>query len=290
LLLFDLRREGHLVLVTVDVLNLKFLERNSMKKRILAAAVVATFGAGFACADDVKPADVPAPAAPIAVTDASTPDNVVTYNIAVASDYRYRGISQTRLDPALQGGADYTNNPTGFYLGTWLSSIKWISDAGGSDNVEWDMYGGKRGDLIKDKLSYDVGVLSYVYPSNDLHPSANTTELYGQLGFGPSFYAKYSFAVSNLFGFANSKNSGYLDLGANIDVGNGFTINLHGGHQTVENNSASSYTDWKAGVTKDFGVVSGALAVIGTNTNNYVAPNGTNLGKTSLVLLVTKTF
>jgi len=37
-------------------------------------------------------------------------------------------------------------------------------------------------------------------------------------------------------------------------------------------------------------VVSGALAVIGTNTNNYVAPNGTNLGKTSLVLLVTKTF
>ncbi|MFI4939833.1 MAG: TorF family putative porin [Burkholderiales bacterium] len=254
-----------------------------MKKLILAAAIATTFCAGLARADDVKPSDAPATAAP-------TPDNVVAYNVGVASDYRYRGISQTRLDPALQGGVDYTNNPTGYYLGTWLSSIKWITDVGGSDDVEWDLYGGKRGDIIKDKLSYDVGVLSYVYPSNELHPNANTTEIYGQLGYGPSYYAKYSYSVTNLFGFVDSKKSGYLDIGANIDVGNGFTINLHGGRQTVKNNSDFSYTDWKAGVTKDFGVVSGALAVISTNTSHYTAPNGDNLGKTALVLVVTKTF
>jgi len=113
------------------------------------------------------------------------PANELTFNLGAASDYRYRGISQSNLKPALQGGADYTNNPTGLYAGTWLSTIKWINDAGGDDNVEWDLYAGKRGDLATD-LSYDVGVLSYVYPGNKLGNvsglvDANTTELYGQL-------------------------------------------------------------------------------------------------------------
>jgi len=268
-------------------------EDSAMKKLLLAAAIATTFCAGFARADDTKPADTAAPAADAAkpADAAPTPDNVVTYNASIVSDYRYRGISQSRLDPAIQGGADYTNNPTGFYLGTWLSSIEWISDDGGSDDVEWDLYGGKRGDIIKDTLSYDVGVLSYVYPSNQLPTSANTTELYGQLSYGPA-YIKYSWALTNLFGFADSKNSGYTDIGANFDVGNGFTINLHAGHQTVQNNSGFSYSDWKVGVTKDFGVVTGALALIGTNTTAvyYPSPSGENLGKTALVLSVAKTF
>lgn len=243
-----------------------------MKKSILAAAVAAAFAGNLAHADDQKP------------------DNEVSFNASIVSDYRYRGISQTRLDPALQGGADYTNNPTGLYAGTWLSTIKWIKDSGGSDSVEWDLYAGKRGEIVKD-ISYDVGVLSYVYPSNGLPTSANTTELYGQLGYGPA-YVKYSYSLTDLFGFADSKGSGYLDIGANVDVTNGFTINLHAGHQTVANLSAASYTDWKVGVTKDFGLISGALAVIGTNSNYYVgpAPDSKNLGKTSLLLTLSKTF
>lgn len=248
-----------------------------MKKLILASAVMAAFVGSIAQAED------------------KVPDNQVTFNASVVTDYRYRGISQSRLDPALQGGADYTNNPTGFYLGTWLSTIHWIKDAGGSGNVEWDVYGGKRGEIVKD-LSYDVGVLSYIYPSNDLGSlsglsNANTTEIYGQLGYGPG-YIKYSHSVTNLFGTPDSKNSGYLDVGANVDVSNGYTLNLHAGHQTVKNNSGLSYTDWKVGVTKDFGIVSGSLAVIGTDTDAYTgpAPDRKNLGKNGLVLSVSKTF
>ncbi|MBV8636120.1 MAG: hypothetical protein JO002_16625 [Burkholderiaceae bacterium] len=243
-----------------------------MKKIILATALLSVFSAGSAFAEESKP------------------DNEVTYNASIVSDYRYRGISQTRLEPAVQGGADYTNNPTGLYAGTWLSTIKWIADAGGSGDVEWDIYAGKRGDITKD-VSYDVGVLSYVYPSNHLHPSADTTEIYGQLSYGP-VYAKYSYAVTNLFGNADSKGSGYFDIGGNFDVTNGYTINVHVGHQTVANSSNLSYTDWKLGVTKDFGVVTGALAVIGTDTSNYIgpAPDYKNLGKTSLVLSISKTF
>ncbi len=237
-----------------------------MKKMILAAAIIAAFGGSIAQAEEV---------------------NSVSFNASVVSDYRYRGISQTRLKPALQGGVDYTHNPSGFYAGAWLSTIKWIEDGGGDGNIELDVYGGKRGEIVKD-VSYDVGVLRYIYPSDKLAVNADTTEIYGQLGYGPA-YIKYSHATTNLFGVADSERSGYLDIGANLDVGNGFVLNLHAGHQKVKNNSASSYTDWKAGVTKDFGVVTGSLAVIGTDIDVF-APNGKNLGKNGLVLTVGKTF
>ena len=93
------------------------------------------------------------------------PDNEISYNAALTTDYRYRGLSQSRLDPALQGGADFVNNPTGLYVGTWLSTIKWTKDLGGDGNVEWDIYGGKKGQITED-VSYDVGGLYYFYPSN----------------------------------------------------------------------------------------------------------------------------
>ena len=64
--------------------------------------------------------------------------------MGVVTDYRYRGISQSRLKPALQGGVDFAHK-SGFYLGTWASTIKWIKDAGGDAPVELDLYGGYKG-------------------------------------------------------------------------------------------------------------------------------------------------
>jgi uncharacterized protein (TIGR02001 family) len=253
-----------------------------MKKLVLAAAVTAAFVGSVARAEDKKP------------------DNEVAFNVGVVSDYRYRGISQTRLNPALQGGVDYTHNPTGFYAGTWLSTIQWIKDipGAGSTPLEWDIYLGKRGDVTKD-ITYDVGILQYAYLNNKLgnvagFANANTTEIYGQLGYGPA-YIKYSHSLTNTFGNANSKNSNYIDVGANVDLPVwGLQLNLHAGHQTIKNSSPSaSYTDWKVGLTKDFGVVSASLAYIDTNASStvYASPaNGKNLGKGTVVLSVLKTF
>jgi uncharacterized protein (TIGR02001 family) len=218
----------------------------------------------------------------------ATPDNTVTYNIAVASDYRYRGLTQTRFEPALQGGADYTNNPTGLYAGVWASTIKWIDDVGGDAKVEIDLYGGKRGEIAPG-VSYDVGGLYYLYPSNGLTPSANTFEIYGQVGYGPG-YIKYSHATTNLFGTPDSKGSGYLDIGANIELATGLTLNLHAGRQRIAHYSEFSYNDYKIGVTKDFGVVTVALAAIKANTDVFLTPAGKNMGKSGAVLTVSKTF
>jgi len=222
--------------------------------------------------------------------EAAAPEHQISYNAALTSEYRYRGLSQSRLDPALQGGADYTHNPSGFYAGTWLSTIKWTKDLGGDGDVEVDLYAGKRGQITPE-ISYDVGGLYYWYPSNDLNPNANTFELYGQVGYGPA-YIKYSHSTTNLFGTPNSKQSGYLDLGANVPltVMEGLVLNLHVGRQRVENNSQFSYTDYKVGLTKDLGFASVSLAWVKANTEAYVSPSGRNLGKSAAVVSVSKTF
>ncbi len=252
-----------------------------MKKLILVSAMAAVFATAFAQTPEAKPEAKP---------EEKKPDNELSINVGLASEYRYRGISQSRMEPAVSAGADFVNNPTGFYIGTWVSSIHWIKDAGGKGSAEIDVYGGKKGTIYKD-LGYDVGVLTYIYPSNHLSTSADTTEVYGKLTYGPA-YVKYSDAVTNLFGFANSKNSGYLDLGADIDVGGGYTLNLHAGRQTVRHFSAASYDDFKVGLSKQYFGVDFSLAAIGTNASKtvYIAPNNKPTGTTKLVLTATKTF
>ena len=215
----------------------------------------------------------------------------VAFNVAAFSDYRYRGISQTRLKPALQGGVDYSNGPV--YLGAWASNIKWIKDFGGDANIEIDLYGGFKGELSKE-LTYDIGVLAYQYPSNKLSPSANTTEIYGALTYGPATL-KYSHALTNTFANADSKNSYYLDLSATFDVGGGLIVTPHIGYQKIKGPFAGpgSYSDFALTLSKDFSglVVSGAL--VGTDADEvlYASPvNGKELGKTSLVVGVKYNF
>jgi uncharacterized protein (TIGR02001 family) len=88
-------------------------------------------------------------ASAFAQTKAPEPDYTLSFNAGVVTDYRYRGISQTRLKPAVQGGLDFAHK-SGFYLGAWASTIKWIEDSGGPDGkVELDLYGGYKGELAK---------------------------------------------------------------------------------------------------------------------------------------------
>lgn len=212
-------------------------------------------------------------------------------NVSVTSDYRYRGISQSRLKPALQGGLDY-GLPGGFYIGTWLSTIKWINDIpGGDSDVEIDLYGGVKGEIVSG-LGFDVGVLRYEYPSNNLNPSASTTEIYGALTYGP-VTGKYSHAVTNTFANPDSKNSYYLDLSASFDLGGGFSLVPHVGYQKIEGpaEDAASYTDYALTVSKDLGAgfsVSGAIVGTDADKNFYVPGAEANstkfLGKTGGVV------
>jgi uncharacterized protein (TIGR02001 family) len=241
----------------------------------------------------------------MAQTKAPEPDYTLSANIGVVSDYRYRGISQTRLKPALQGGADFAHK-SGFYVGTWASSIRWIEDNSAlppptniDGSVELDLYGGYKGSF--GDFGYDVGVLRYQYLNNNLQDTAgggvfknaNTTELYVAGTWGPATL-KYSHSVTNLFGNFNfatnerTKGSGYLDLSASFELPwYGLTLAPHIGHQRVRHLNVASYTDWALTLGKDFGNgFSVSLAAVGTDADRafYANPrNGKFMGRTGAV-------
>lgn len=188
----------------------------------------------------------------LALSAAGTTQAAVSSNVALTSDYVFRGASQTNREPAIQGGFDVTTEG-GVYFGTWGSSISWLSDLGGiSSNVEVDAYGGYRGSF-SDSVSYDIGAIYYWYPGSfpSGFNSADTAEIYFGITAG-IFGLKYSYAVTDLFGYTDSDGSGYLDASINWGFADTWTLNLHGGKQWIENNEAFEYVDWKLGVTKAF--------------------------------------
>ena len=215
----------------------------------------------------------------------AAPESTLSFNVGAVNEYRYRGISQSRFDTALSGGADYADK-SGVYVGVWGSSIKWIKDAGGKANTEVDYYGGYK--FTVGDVGYDIGFLRYDYSGNALKPSANTNEFYGAATMGP-VTLKYSQSTGNLFGFANSKGSSYIDLTATFDLGEGYSLVPHIGYQAVKGagNGIYSYTDTALTLGKDLGNgLAASAAIIGTNakTGSYVSPAGKQLGKSGLVV------
>ncbi|MBN9463128.1 MAG: hypothetical protein J0H00_18125 [Burkholderiales bacterium] len=241
-----------------------------------------------------------------AQSPASESPHAFTGNLGLVSEYRYRGIAQTDGRPALQGGFDYAH-ASGLYLGTWATNVSWLSDGGGgtvSNSLEWDFYGGYKRTI--GDFGYDAGLLHYYYPGSypPGYTSPDTTELY-VAGSWKMLTLKYSYGLSNLFGAVDSKGAGYLDLSGNFEVGGGFTLVAHVGHQAVPAGSANgvqvrsssdcSYTDWKLGVTREMLGLSWGLSWIDTNAKAdpgqcYRSALGRDLGKGTAVLSVSKTF
>ncbi|MEI6181785.1 MAG: TorF family putative porin [Polynucleobacter sp.] len=301
------------------------------KKAISVAAVALLTGlasaSAFAADTPTNPED----------TSASSP---IAANVTVVNNYMYRGISQSNGKPAIQGGFDYAHE-SGLYIGNWNSSISWISDSYGQNGsvggkgsagssvsgpIEMDFYGGIKKELIGEGFASDLGILQYYYPTsgipntNGLTANPNSTELYvaQNFTFGPiTGFAKVSYAVTTLFGTANSTGSYYPDLTVNYDTGVwGLALNGHVGYQyvagnapvgatnylgksvsNVSNSTLYSYTDWKLGVTKDFGGgLSGSVAYVGTNAATYLGsysysnPSGKNLGRSTGLISLTKVF
>jgi uncharacterized protein (TIGR02001 family) len=250
-------------------------------KSKLLLALLATSSAAFAQT---------APAAP-----------EVTYNVGVVSQYRYRGLAQSKGQPAVQGGFDYANS-SGYYLGVWGSTINWIKDSSTNSNnvgtqnysytgsVELDLYGGFK--FENAGINYDIGFLRYEYPSNTLSSGGSysnpaTNELYGAATIG-IYTFKWSHAVSTLFGTLNSKGSDYFDLTANYDLGNGLTLAPHVGRQIVAGGGGLSYTDVAVTLSKDLGGgISASVSGIATNaTSSLFKSNytGYQTGKPAIVV------
>jgi uncharacterized protein (TIGR02001 family) len=199
-------------------------------------------GAFAACAG-AAPAFAQEAAAP------PTPAVVFTGNVAVTSDYVFRGLSQSNSDTALQGGFDVTT-ASGFYVGTWLSSIDFndSSDA----NLETDLYAGYTAAIGKTGLSYNVGVYGYFYPDSNSNSHFDFYEVYGGLT-----YAVGAFSVTGQVNyspefFAKSGDAIYTQASAAYKISDLFSLSGAVGYQTIDDAVAfgtDDYTTWNVGGT-----------------------------------------
>lgn len=248
--------------------------RNLPKALVIAGITTAAFAAPLAQAEEAKP----------------------SVKLSVYSEYEYRGISQTSEKPAGQLNIDWAHS-SGFYLGTFVSNIKWLKDTAEvngfstSANIEWDIFGGYRFEPVKD-VTVDVGYLRYEYPSSGaFNPKPNTDEVYAGVTYGP-VNVKYSYATSNTFGVADSKGSDFIEANLAYPLTEKLQLTGNIGHQKYKNNNALSYTVYKLGLAYDLGSgwnVGGYVKSTDANSDLYTV-KGKDWSKDRLVGFVSYTF
>ena len=98
-------------------------------------------------------------------------------NVALSSEYIWRGVPQTNGEPAISGGFDISGE-NGLYFGTWASNVEWGDDSA----LELDWYAGYSNEL-ESGITYDIGYLAYTYPGEE---DLDFEEIY--LGLGYSYF------------------------------------------------------------------------------------------------------
>jgi Bacterial protein of unknown function (Gcw_chp) len=241
----------------------------------------------------------------------------VTGNMSIVSDYRFRGISQTYLGPAIQGGVDYSHS-SGIYIGNWNSSVASQVFSGGS-GIEMDFYGGWKKSF--GDIGIDLGAIYYYYHNAEFDGGAGTAD-FNNLEFyaGASWKwlsGKLYYALSDYFGLASEQAAGgywlnrdtgallgsrsssdgtwYLDLTATIPMTKELSIVAHYGMLEVNNYSELDYKDWKLGVTYDLnGWILGAAYVDTDADKGWYYTDGAKgikaTGDSTIVFSVMKTF
>jgi uncharacterized protein (TIGR02001 family) len=246
-------------------------------------------------------------AAALAPSIASAQASALTGNFTLTSDYRFRGISQSYMLPAVQGGIDWAHS-SGLYLGNWNSSVSGNQFPNGA-SLEMDFYGGYKFEVAKD-ITLDVGGIYYDYPGAYYSgfsgkPKYDNFEIYVGAAMGP-FSAKVFIAVTDFFGLdgttggkGGSSGSYYIDLNYATEIAPKLTLGAHLGYQSVRNYTSNpdfSYFDYKIGVTYDWGGWMLGAAIVGTDAdkNVYFATDSKgsreSVGKAGLVLSIGKTF
>ena len=98
----------------------------------------------------------------------------ISANVTLASDYVFRGVSQTDNQLAIQGGFDWGHD-SGFYVGTWASNVDSQFFGGATDpQIELDLYAGFANEF-SNGLGYDLGYLRYQYPGGGDSIPTNST-------------------------------------------------------------------------------------------------------------------
>ncbi len=188
----------------------------------------------------------------------------VSGGIAVVSDYRFRGVSLSDKDFAVQPTITISHE-SGFYVGAWGSNL--AENAG--DDIEIDLYAGFSGG---DELTYDIGATYYLYPGVS---SFNYVELTGKLGttIGPATVGVQLSYVPSQDNTGNSDNW-YYGTNATFAIPN-TPINLTGsiGIEDGAFTAGDEKVDWSIGANTNIKGFTLGVAYVDTNRRSIFALN-----------------
>lgn len=187
-------------------------------------------------------------------------------NIALTTDYRYRGISQSDEGPAVQGGFDL-GHESGLYAGVWASSVEFGATG---NSIEMDYYAGFAGKIV-DKVSFDVGYIYYDYPKTfDEYDDLDFSEIYASVSFA-GFTLGVAYAPTYALDYDDGKYI-YLDYAASLPAG--FSLGLHFGYSDIgkdddgfEYLGDGTYTDYSISISKEVMGVNLGLAWVDTDVD-----------------------
>ncbi|WGU39168.1 TorF family putative porin [Phenylobacterium sp. NIBR 498073] len=186
---------------------------------LAAAATAAMSGAAFA--QDESPLDL-------------------SFNVGAATDYVWRGVSQTDESPQIYGGVDATVGMV--YAGTWLSNVDF--GTGNDTDFELDLYAGIRPQL--GPVALDLGIQYYGYINAPTGSDQDFVEfkLAGSVPVGPATVGAAVFWSDNFYG--GTGNATYVELNGSSPIGEKFSVSGAVGHQDVDYDG--DYTTWNLGV------------------------------------------
>ena len=162
----------------------------------------------------------------------------VSFNVGVASDYVFRGYSQTDSNPQVYGGADLGIGI--FYVGTWLSNV----DFGDSTSMEYDLYAGFKPTL--GPVSLDVGLLRYGYTNQEDGADLDFWEgkLAGSVAAGKGTVGGAVYYTPENFG--QTGQATYVELNGSMPIAEKFSVSGAVGHQALEGDG--DYETWNLGL------------------------------------------
>lgn len=211
-----------------------------------------------------------------------TPDWVLSGSATLASDYIFRGVSQTQHSPVMQAGVE-TAHKSGVYLGVFGSGVSNAAYNNGS-GTEVDLYGGYRY-TINDTQNLDLGLVTYWYPRahwttrDNKEVDYNTQEAKLAYNIGALNITGWVGLSEHWFGFVDNQGSAGSTRGSNYIEANwsptltdGVTLNLHAGSQRIRGKSDFNFSDVKVGVT--WTLDKWALAAAVTHNNGKESKNG----------------
>lgn len=226
-----------------------------MRKTVLKLAAMSVAMSAFA---------ISAPAFAQEEEEAAEGPISVSGGIAVVSDYRFRGVSLSDKDFAVQPTITISHE-SGFYVGAWGSNL--AENAG--DDIEIDLYAGFSGG---EELTYDIGATYYLYPGVS---SFNYVELTGKLGttIGPATVGVQLSYVPSQDNTGNSDNW-YYGTNATFAIPN-TPINLTGsiGIEDGAFTAGDEKVDWSIGANTNIKGFTLGVAYVDTNRRSIFALN-----------------